>query len=221
MNRVADIRQQLIEAKKGVGPEDMIELLGVSFIADEPSIFGEPNEDYIRRELAWYETRQPNIHYMEEPIPKIWRQVSDERGNVNSHYGHLVYSEENGNQFLRVIEELKRDPSSRRAVMIYTRPSMHKDAVKDGMDDFVCTNTVQYLIRDGALHVVVQMRSNDAIFGYRNDWPWQVHVQKTLIRGLGLDDAWAGPPLHVTPGDIIWQAGSLHVYPRHHHLVTA
>src|SRR5690625_2873004 len=131
MDHVSDIRQRLVEAKKGVGPEDMIELLGVSFIADEPSIFGKPNEDYIKREIAWYETRQPNIHYMEGPIPKIWRQVSDERGNINSHYGHLVYSKENGGQFDSVYEELKRDPSSRRAVMIYTRPSMHKDAVKD------------------------------------------------------------------------------------------
>src|SRR5690554_1321252 len=122
MDRVKDIRQQLIEAKKGVGPDDMIELLGVSFIADEPSIFGKPNEDYIRREIAWYETRQPNIHYMEEPIPKIWRQVSDERGNVNSHYGYLIYSAGNGFQFENVVQELKNSPTSRRAVMIYTRP---------------------------------------------------------------------------------------------------
>ena len=208
MDRVSDIRQQLIEAKKGVGPEDMIELLGVSFIADEPSIFGEPNEDYIRREIAWYELRHPSIHFMEPPVPKIWREVADDHGKVNSHYGYLIYSEENGSQFDNVYEELERNPSSRRAVMIYTRPSMHVDATARGGDDFICTNVVQYLIRDGALHVVVQMRSNDAIFGYRNDWPWQRHVQNKLAFYLD-----------VKVGPIVWQVGSLHVYPRHHHLV--
>lgn len=214
MNRIADIRQQLIEAKKEVGPEDMIELLGVSFIADEPAIFGEPNQDYIKREISWYETRQPNIHAMEGPVPKIWEQVSDADGRVNSHYGHLIYGEENGIQFDSVVGELLENPASRRAVMIYTRPSMHEDAVKGGMDDFICTNAVQYLIRDGALHAVVQMRSNDAIFGYRNDWPWQVHVQEQVI------DALAAFNVGVKPGPITWQVGSLHVYPRHHHLVT-
>src|SRR5690625_209375 len=164
MDRVKGIRQQMIEAKKGVGPEDMIELLGVSFIADEPSIFGEPNQDYIRRELAWYETGKRNIHYMEKPIPRIWHQVADRRGRVNSHYGHLVYSEKNGSQFDNVAEELLENPASRRAVMIYTRPSMHVDATKNGMNAFVCTNVVQYLIRGAQLHVGAQMLSNDAIF---------------------------------------------------------
>lgn len=32
-----------------------IELIGASFIADSPAIFGEPNQEYIDAELDWYE----------------------------------------------------------------------------------------------------------------------------------------------------------------------
>ena len=31
-----------------------IELIGASFLADEPAIFGTPNIDYIQKEINWY-----------------------------------------------------------------------------------------------------------------------------------------------------------------------
>jgi thymidylate synthase len=72
----------------------------------------------------------------------------------------------------------------------------------------MCTNAVQYLIRDGELHAVVQMRSNDSIFGYRNDRAWQQHV----LEKLAVD-------LNVPPGKLYWNVGSLHIYARHYYLV--
>lgn len=111
-------------------------------------------------------------------------------------------------QYSRVLEELQKNPESRRAVMIYTRPSMWLDYNRNGRSDFMCTNTVQYLLRDGLLNAIVQMRSNDAIFGYRNDRAWQAHVLEKLSDELGVE-----------PGNIHWQVGSLHVYARHYYLV--
>jgi thymidylate synthase len=90
--------------------------------------------------------------------------------------------------------------------MIYTRPSIQMDAVFNGMSDFICTNNVQYFIRDNQLITSVYMRSNDAVFGYNNDYAWQVHVRDKLLEDL------------VTiyePGPIYWNVGSLHVYERH------
>ena len=52
------------------------------------------------------------------------------------------------------------------------------------------------------------MRSNDAIFGYINDLFWQ----QTVLRRL-CDD------LSLVSGQIVWQAQSLHIYPRHFHLI--
>jgi thymidylate synthase len=92
--------------------------------------------------------------------------------------------------------------------MIYTRPSMWQDYNRNGRSDFMCTNTVQYLIREGRLHAVVNMRSNDAIFGFRNDRAWQQHVLEKLANDL-----------NVPSGNLYWNVGSLHVYSRHYHLV--
>jgi len=77
------------------------------------------------------------------------------------------------------------------------------------MDDFICTNAVNYFIRDGLLYAIVQMRSNDAVFGYRNDWAWQQFVLNKLADDLG-----------VPAGPIVWQAASLHVYERHYPLIS-
>jgi thymidylate synthase len=69
------------------------------------------------------------------------------------------------------------------------------------------------MIRDGKLDVVVQMRSNDAIFGYRNDYAWQRYAQNLVLEKL------ATQGLSYLPGSIIWHAASLHIYRRHFELV--
>jgi thymidylate synthase len=94
---------------------------------------------------------------------------------------------------------------------------MHSDYCEDGMDDFVCTNAVQYVIRDGFVNAIVQMRSNDVIFGYRNDYAWQLFVLDYMVDAynaeIRLQNISDRP--FVKAGSITWQVGSLHVYERH------
>lgn len=196
--------KQFVTDKTGV---KTIELVGASFVCDKPAIFGEPNFDYIKRELEWYESESLNVNDL-QPTPQIWQDISDKDGMIHSNYGYLIYSEKNGRQFMKVRDELIKNPNSRRAVMIYTRPSIHNEYNKNGMSDFICTNAVQYLIRDKRLHAVVQMRSNDVVFGYRNDFAWQRYVLEFLADELKLEY-----------GDITWQVGSLHVYERHFNFI--
>lgn len=216
MMRVAEVRAALkfrlemgsfVTDKTGV---KTVELVGASFIADEESIFGEVNRGYVDREIEWYESKSRSVYDIPPPVPEIWKQVASKDGLINSNYGWCIYSEENGNQYERVRELLSNDPDTRRALMIYTRPSMWSDYNRDGMSDFMCTNAVQYLVRGGALHAVVQMRSNDAVFGYKNDRAWQQHVLEKLARDIGTD-----------VGNIYWNAGSLHVYERHFNLISS
>ena len=197
-------KKQFVTDKTGV---KTIELVGASFVCDKPAIFGEPNFDYIKRELEWYESESLNVNDL-QPTPQIWQDISDKDGMIHSNYGYLIYSEKNGRQFMKVRDELIKNPNSRRAVMIYTRPSIHNEYNKNGMSDFICTNAVQYLIRDKRLHAVVQMRSNDVVFGYRNDFAWQRYVLEFLADELKLEY-----------GDITWQVGSLHVYERHFNFI--
>lgn len=194
------------------GATKMLEIVGATFIADQPTIFSPPSASYIEKEMKWYLSKSLSIVDMPDP-PKAWLGVSGINGAVNSNYGHLFLSADNGYQSLNVMKELKRDRWSRRAVAIYQRPSMHRDAVSEGMNDFVCTNAVQFLIRDNKLVLVVQMRSNDAVWGYKNDVCWHRWCQEFILRGLNEMD------MELEAGDIIWHAASLHVYERHFHYV--
>ena len=219
-NTVQDIRHILsdelyhnnfITDKSGV---KTIEILNASFIADEDCIFGTVNHDYVKRELDWYRSMSLKVDDIPGGAPAIWKQVADRNGFINSNYGWCIYSQENGYQFSKVVKELSNSPLSRRAVMIYTRPSMHEDYNRNGMSDFMCTNTVQYYLRDGKLHASVYMRSNDAIFGYKNDYAWQRYVQNELLDAINR----ANNTVYAI-GDLYWNVGSLHVYERHFELV--
>lgn len=199
------ISEEYVTDKTGV---KTIEILNASFIADKPSIIGTVNEDYVQRELEWYKSQSLNVNDIPGETPQIWKMVASDKGEINSNYGWCIYSEENGYQFENVVDELIKNPHSRRANMIYTRPSMHGDYNRDGMSDFMCTNAVTYRREGNKLHAVVQMRSNDAIFGYKNDYAWQKYVLDKLAEDL-----------NIKPGFIFWQAASLHIYPRHFHLL--
>lgn len=213
MLKVADIRQHFIDElasenfvidKSGV---KTIEMIGATFEADEPMIFGTPNQDYIDRELDWYKSKSLYVKDIPGKTPAIWEAVADSDGKINSNYGYLIWSDENYEQYWKVLNELRANPNSRRAVMIYTRPSIWEEYNKNGMSDFICTNAVQYMIRDDTLIAVVQMRSNDSWAGYRNDWSWQDHVVKLLAAALGIDNT-----------KIIWHVGNLHLYQKQFYL---
>jgi thymidylate synthase len=211
---VKDIRQKFIDLKNNneyvidKSGVKMLELISASFIADEPFIFGEPNQSYIDREIQWYESMSLSVYSIPGGPPTIWKNVADKNGKINSNYGWCIWSKDNYSQYDHVLNELKQFPYSRRATMIYTRPNMWDDYGRNGMSDFMCTNAVQYVYRNNKLSAIVQMRSNDVIFGYRNDWAWQKHVLNKLATDLSME-----------PGDIHWNVGSLHVYSRHFDLV--
>ena len=187
-----------------------IEILNAAFEADEDHIVRPPNTEYIKREIEWYESQSLYVKDIPGETPAIWKAVADKNGKINSNYGYLIHSEENYSQYLSVLAELSDNPDSRRANMIYTRPSIQMDAVFNGMSDFICTNNVQYFIRDGKLITSVYMRSNDAVFGYNNDLAWQKYVRDCLINDLETDTH-----KRYLPGPIYWNVGSLHVYERH------
>lgn len=191
-----------------------VEIVNANFVASEPFIFGKVNEDYVQRELDWYKSMSLNVNDIPGGPPQIWKQVADKDGLINSNYGWCIFSGENNHQYHHVVTELEERPDSRRATMIYTRPTMWGDHNKNGRSDFMCTNAVQYLIRNNKVHAVVQMRSNDAWAGYRNDYAWQKWVLDKLVSDLN-----GRKSLGYKAGDIHWNVGSLHVYERNFYLI--
>ena len=212
--RIKDIRnlfideykqKNFIQDKSGI---KTIEILAASFIADEPFIFGQPNENYIQRELNWYNSMSLNINDIGETIPKMWKNIADVNGFINSNYGWCINSSDNYNQYENCKEELIKKPFSRRATMIYNRPSMWVDYNRNGMNDFMCTYAAQFFIRNDKLYSYVLMRSNDAWAGYRNDYAWHNHVHTKLSNDLNIDK-----------GFIYWTSGSLHLYEKQFYLI--
>ena len=190
MENVKDIREKFIKRLRNKefvtlsNGVKTIELISQSFIADEDYIFKKPNYNYIEREIQWYNSQSLNIYDIPGKIPSIWKNVADENGFINSNYGWCIWSEENCNQYRNCFKQLLNDPSTRRACMIYTRPTMHYDWNRNGMKDFMCTYSTQQFIRNNNLIYCVYMRSNDAIFGYRNDFAWHKSIANRLQKDL-------------------------------------
>jgi len=219
MLRVKDIRNKLIEKYKN---EDfvidktgvkLVEIIGESYIVDEDVIFGKLNLDYAKREVEWYLSQSLNVYDIPGKVPEVWKQVADRNGFINSNYGWIIFSKENGEQYKHCIRTLKKDKDSRRAMMIYTRPSIQWEYNKNGMSDFICTNTVQLLIRNNKLHYILNQRSCDVIYGFKNDIYWAKYVFNKAYNELKE----TYPELE--KGDLIHQVGSLHVYERHFYIL--
>lgn len=227
MQSVSDIRQLFIDElndeaftvdKTG---QKTIEILGASFIADEPAIFGAPNTDYINKEIDWYLSMSSNVNDIygnERDAPAAWNYAANKHGEINSNYGLLTLSDKYFNQFENVVDELVCNPDTRRACMVYNRPSIWAEYNEQGKSDFICTNAVTYYIRNNELQAVVQMRSNDVVFGYKNDYAWQRFMMKSVCDEVNMsrdrmfeDD--------IKPGFLYWQVQNLHVYERHFDLV--
>ena len=193
-----------------------VEIQNAHFLADKDWIIREPNYDYAKCEIEWYESQSLYVKDIPCKVPKIWESCADKNGKINSNYGWCIFSKDNGSQYDNCVKRLLDDPHTREACMIYNRPSMQTDCNSNGMHDFMCTystqvflNKVRSDINIYQLDYTVFMRSNDAVYGFDNDCIFHRHVQSKMIDDLnkfGLD---------VIKGDIIWNASSIHVYERH------
>lgn len=170
------------------------------------------NEKYIQKELEWYKSQDLNINGWVDNI-KIWREVSDKDGFINSNYGWCIWSKKNKFQYENTLNTLKNHKESRQAIMIYNRPSMHIDYNFNGMSDFICTMYHHFMIRNNQLISIYNMRSNDAIFGWFNDFAWGCYIHNSIFNDL------KKYYLEIELGKIIWISNSFHIYERHFTLI--
>ncbi len=220
----ADIRNEFNRLyKDGIFREGRygktIEIQNAHFLADSDSIIRKPNYEYANREIEWYKSQSLFVKDIPGEVPKIWQMCADKDGKINSNYGWCIWSKENGNQLDYCIKRLIDDPHTREACMIYNRPSMQVDCNLNGMHDFMCTYSTQVFLNEVRSNIyqldyTVFMRSCDAVYGYCNDYLWAQHVQSLMVDLLNKEG------LNVILGDMIWNAGSLHVYERHFRWLT-
>lgn len=153
---------------------------------------------YIRAEFLWYLRANPYDTMITEHA-QIWTDLQQPDGAFLSNYGQYWFGEQNGFQW--VVDELSRDPNSRRAIIPMIRP-VHLYADNK---DVVCTMAISFRIRDDRLNMTVHMRSNDAIWGAGNDIPCFWFLREMIAVKLGIE-----------VGDYVHLADSMHVYSRHY-----
>lgn len=197
-------------------------LYSVNWKATDDSMIGTINEDWVRRELAWFNSGSDMLHDMEPPVPALFQACADNDGVVNSAYGHILFGRRaGGTLYERILDTLVVEGmGTRHAVAIISDREVHKLAHWRGRNDFICTNALNIMVdADNRLHIIAQMRSMDAVFGYRADYSMWDDLMKRLLSDLNeiyidQDDVAA-----ITRGDITFQVANLHVYPRHFQLL--
>lgn len=157
-------------------------------------------------EFCWHASGSKELTSIEY-YAKRWRDYSNDGETIRgSCYGHRMFrgSATHPSQWNRIVDLLKRDPDSRRAVIDLFDATIDLDS---DSKDVPCANLVQFLIREGKLLVFVSMRSNDAIWGLPYDVFLFTMFQELMAVELGLE---LGPYYH--------SATSMHLYERHFEL---
>jgi thymidylate synthase len=151
---------------------------------------------YADLEWDWYLSKNRNVSEIKKQA-KIWDKMHNGDNLVNSNYG---YQWSRNNQLEFVIDELTKNPDSRRAVL----------TIYDGKDhelhsfDTPCTLNIVFNITNRGLNMSVLMRSNDLWFGFCNDQYCFSKLQEMVAEKLCLKVGWY---YHF--------ANNLHLYDKH------
>ena len=153
-------------------------------------------------EFCWHVSGSNELQFIEY-YAKRWREFAEDGSTIRgSCYGHRIFnhSGESRSQWQQIVDLLRKDPASRRAVLNFQEETEDLITPKD----VPCASTMQFLVRDSRLHAITCMRSNDAIWGLPYDVFLFTMFQELLASELGL-------PL----GNYTHTVGSLHLYERH------
>lgn len=208
-NTIDDVMHHAIKAilKKGEkirptkgGPKGALELIGALLEVTNPRARLSRTETRGKSysclgELCWYLAGSNELSFIEYYI-SLYRKSAD-RGRVFGGYGPRLLNWRGINQLENVINLLKKKRDSRQAVIqLFDRHDIlrkHKD--------IPCTCTLQFLRRHDKLHMVTNMRSNDAYKGLAHDIFCFTMLQEIVARSLSID---VGTYKHAV--------GSLHLY---------
>jgi thymidylate synthase len=159
------------------------------------------NTDYAEYEWNWYLKGDRDASEIAERA-KIWKQMMVEgTTEVNSNYGYFW----NKNyQLSRVIQELKTNKETRRAIVVHYDIN-ELDRYKH---DTPCNDVLNFYIKDDKLHLTVFARSIDLVFGFCND-------QYTFAKLMEM----VAFQLDIPVGEMHWMVTNLHIYPRHYDML--
>lgn len=161
---------------------------------------------YLAGELGFYFSGRDDLSIISY-FSKFWNKVSDDGKTVNSAYGKRLFIEAQGgmSQFQYAFYCLMKDKDSRKAIAMIYKEKDTNTRTKDN----ACTLSLQFFIRDNALHCITTMRSNDIWRGLPYDLPFFTLVQELML--VELKQVY--PDLKL--GSYAHRAHSMHAYEKH------
>lgn len=136
---------------------------------------------YMLGELAWYFTGRDDVEFISK-FSSFWGRISDDGVTNRSAYGAIVFNRYGFDQVAQVIDTLKRDPYSRRAIINFNVPNPERFETKDE----IYTIALVFELRDGKLDCTGIMRSNDVWLGTPYDVVFFTELQKHIANELGV-----------------------------------
>lgn len=206
--------------KKLEGEDRFIkELVGVDFKIDKPLLERDKVLEYIfkdpvdRERIKQYCQQEIKDRCSGEPLnpgnsykirSDMWNKFLEGTGRFSYQYAERLWT---NNQFKAVIDILKKDPGTRQAVLSIWNPD--KDMVEDklgGGNRIPCSLNYQFLIRNGRLHCIYSMRSNDFCGHHVIDLYCASGLMEYVVKELKS----TYPDLKV--GSLTYVCGSLHCF---------
>lgn len=188
--------------KEGVELDNTKFIQNVGFYIENPldnqinTPFRKWKNSYAELEWEWYLSANRNVSEIKKHA-KIWDKMHNGDNLVNSNYG---YQWSRGNQLDFIIDELTKNPNSRRAVIsIYDGKEHEKHSF-----DTPCTLNIVFNTTKAKLNMTVLMRSNDLWYGFCNDQYCFSMLQKMVADKLRTEIGWY---YHFV--------NNLHIYDRH------
>lgn len=189
---VAVLGKILIE---GLAVGDTIELLNNSLVIPMANCIVDiyqrrVNFRFMAGEAAYILSGRNDIDYLTGILPRFAEYADDGTGYQMGAYGPPFVD-----QLPYILDALKTHSNSRQAVLSIWRPRPYRSK------DIPCTLTLQYLVRDHRLHLIVNMRSSDAWVGLVYD-----------MFCFGCMGAIVAKELGVETGNLYMNLGSSHIY---------
>src|ERR671916_244277 len=157
-------------------------------------------------ELLWFLRGDTNVKWLQDRGVTIWDEWADADGELGPVYGAQWRTPDGGHvdQLAAVVEQLRRDPDSRRHVV-----SAWNVADVPRMALAPCHALFQFYVADGRLSCQLYQRSADMFLGV----PFNIASYALLTRMVA-------DQVGLAPGDFIWVGGDCHIYSNHVAQVT-
>ncbi len=131
-------------------------------------------------EALWILAGRDDVEFVSRFNSRI-HEFSDNWITFHGAYGFRLRRAHRFDQIDAIVHLLRRDPSTRRAVMTIWMPN--KDANVES-NDIPCNTTVAFLARSGVLNMTVFCRSNDLIWGQSGANAVQFSMLQEVIAAL-------------------------------------